>query len=943
MEIVTAEGTISAGPPQRCAVLASLAVNAGRPVTVETLIDRIWEDRPPEHVRRALHAHVARIRRLLEQTGGPAGPSARLVRRSGGYLLEVAPERVDVHRFRHLLQAARAPKLPDVERVTLLREALGLWQGEPLGGLTGQWAARTRQSWRQQYLDAVTAWARAELRVENAAAVIGPLTDLVGENPLLEPLVAVLMRALYTVGRSTQAVDLYSVTRRRLVEELGAEASAELRRVHQAILRDDLDGQRPAVTPPHPRPASVALAQLPRDIRGFSGRNAELARLHAALPASDEQAATVVVSALAGTAGVGKTALAVHWAHQVRHRFPDGQLYVNLRGFDPSGSMMDPAEALRGFLDALQVTPQRIPIGVDAQSALYRSLLAGRRILIVLDNARNADQVRPLLPGAPGCLALVTSRNQLAGLVADGALPLTLDLLTPVEARELLTLRLGADRIADEPQAVEEIISRCAHLPLALAVVAARAAAHLRFPLHALATELGDVQNRLDVLTGGDAATDVRAVLSWSYRTLAPQAALLFRLLALHPGPDISASATASLAGLPRRQVQSLLAELTRANLIVEHVPGRYAFHDLLRAYAAEQAHATDTDQQRRAAIHRTLDHYLHTAYAAALLLHACRDAIPLAPLGAGVTPERLPDHRQALTWFTTEHAVLLAAVEHASDAGFDTHTWQLAWTLTDFLDRQGHWHDWIAAQRAAVTSGRRLSDPATEAGAHQQSGHAHIQLGRFDEARAHLQDALALFRLAGEKPGQAQTHYSFAVLSERQGRHTEALHHARRCLELFDAADHRHGKALALSTLGWLQAQLGDHRRALTNCQRSLALFQEIGDLHGQGETLDRLGYVHHHLGHHIQAVACYRQALELLGELRDRYWEARILTHLGDTHHSAGVPSAARDAWRKAVDILDDLGLPGADGVRAKLAALEGLSAPASPPDPPGRRKTP
>src|SRR5262249_40894759 len=454
--------------------------------------------------------------------------------------------------------------------------------------------------------------------------------------------------------------------------------------------------------------------QLPKAPVAFTGRVRELDRLNEALTAvldpaepADERVGVVVISAIAGTAGVGKTALAVHWAHQVADRFPDGQLYVNLRGFDQVGAVMGYAEAGRGFRDALGVPVAGIPVGVDAQAALYRSVLAGRRMLVVLDNARDPGQVRPLLPAAPGCLVLVTSRNQLCGLVAaDGARLLTLDLLTRAEARTLLARRLGPDRTAAEPDAVEEIITRCARLPLALAVVAARAATHPRFPLHALTADLRGVHDRLDALDGGDLATDVRAVFSWSYQALGGGAARLFRLLGLHPGPDISTPApvtpppaAASLAARPAPGARALLAELARANLVVEHAPGRHTSHDLLRVYASQLAQTIDSDGERRAATGRMLDHYLHTAYAADRMLYPARDPIMLAPLRPGVTPEQPADHQQALAWFTAEHPALLAAVEYAGATGWDTHTWQLAWTLWTFLHWQGHWHDQVPVQ----------------------------------------------------------------------------------------------------------------------------------------------------------------------------------------------------------------------------------------------------
>jgi len=669
--------------------------------------------------------------------------------------------------------------------------------------------------------------------------------------------------------------------------------------------------------------AVPAPAQLPAAVANFTGRDEYLKQLDA-LVTDPRTVNAVVVTAIGGTAGVGKTALAVHWAHRVADRFGDGQLYVNLRGFDPSGSAMEPAEAIRAFLDALTVPPERIPAGPAAQAGLYRSLLAGKRMLIVLDNARDAEQVRPLLPGSPGCLVVVTSRAQLAGLVAtDGAHPLTLDLLTPAEAHDLLAHRLGADRLAAEPDAVGEIITGCAGLPLALTIVAARAV-YSPFGLTTIAAELRDAQGGLDPFDSGDPATDVRAVFSWSYRTLSDDAARLFRLLGVHPGPDVSTPAAASLAGTSPDQIRPLLAELTRTHLIREHRPGRYGFHDLLRAYATEQTHRHDTDGERHAATHRLLDHYLHTAYTADRLLHPVRDPITPVPPQPGVSPETPADHRQALAWFTTEHPVLLAAVDHAANTGFDTHTWQLAWTLANFLDRRGYWPDQAATLHAAVAAARRLADPAAQARGHRDLAYAYLRLGRYDDAHTELRCALDLYDQTGDQVGQARTHLIVALLRGRQGRHAEALHHARQALDLSRAAGHRAGQARALNDVGWAHAQLGDHQQALTACQQALPLHQELGNRAGQAATWDSLGYAHHHLGHHTQAITSYQHALDLLRDLGERYNEADTLTHLGDTYRAAGDPDAARDAWQQALTILDELHHPDADQVRTKLHHL-------------------
>jgi transcriptional regulator with XRE-family HTH domain len=551
-------------------------------------------------------------------------------------------------------------------------------------------------------------------------------------------------------------------------------------------------------------------AQLPADVTGFAGRSDQLGRLTKLLDSGDRPA-TVVISAIAGTAGVGKTALAVHWAHQVLARFPEGQLYVNLRGFDPAGTAATPAEVLRSFLDALDVPAQRVPAGLDAQTALYRSLLAGRRMLVLLDNARDADQVRPLLPGTPGCLVLVTSRNQLAGLIAGaGALPLPLDLLDPDEARELLARRIGMDRITAEPGAVDEIVERCARLPLALAIVAARAAIQPGLPLAVLATELHHLQERLDTLATGDAGTDVRSVFSWSYQQLSRPAARLFRLLGVHPGPDLGTSAAASLAGIPPERVRPMLAELVRAHLVTERVPGRYALHDLLRAYAGELAASGEPEADRQAAVRRLLDHYLGSAHRAEAVLNPTRDVIELIPPLAGVTVDVLESAEATTAWFTAEYQVLMAAVPLAVDAGLDRHAWQLAWSMARFLDRRD-FRDAAAIQRIALEAAQRLGDPAAQGFSHLRCGRIYWLLGQYDEAQVHLEHALEAYRQLGDDAKQGDVHRGLGGMLDRQGRYRDALHQVEQALARYRASGHRVGQAYTLNDIGWSHAQLGE------------------------------------------------------------------------------------------------------------------------------------
>jgi tetratricopeptide (TPR) repeat protein len=674
---------------------------------------------------------------------------------------------------------------------------------------------------------------------------------------------------------------------------------------------------------------SVVPRQLPGAAGRLAGRQVELGALAAVLGRSSGRvggAAAIVV--ISGTAGVGKTTLAVYWAHRVADRFPDGQLYVNLRGFDPTGAVLDPADAVRRFLDALGVPAKALPVDLDGQVGLYRSLLADRRVLIVLDNARDAAQVRPLLPGAASCLVVVTSRSQLTGLLAGhGAQPINLDLLTVGEARDLLAHRLGPDRVDADPDTVAEIIARCARLPLALAVVAARGATHPNLPLTALAGELRDARDRLDVLVGEDPATDIRAVLSWSYDALTPQAARLLRLLGLHPGPDLSTPAAASLAALSTPRVRTLLAELTRANLIVEHATDRYTLHDLLRAYATDLADALDPDQQRQAAAHRILDHYLHTAALAARLVAPHRDPIEPGPAQPGVIAEHLADQRQAMTWFITEHPVLMATVDRSAAGGFDTHTWQLACVLYDFLDRHAHWHDLAVAGYAAVAAANRLADPTAQARAYLTLAIAHTRLGRYDEAHIQFQDALDVTRRTGDQTGQAHTYNGLVQLWGHQGRHAEGLALSERAYELYRAVGHRHGQAMALNNIGWAHALLGDHEQGIVYCQQALTQLQDLGNRYGQAATWDSLGYAHHHLGHHTQAVTCYQHALALSEDLGDRYYTAVGLTGLGDALHAAGDHKAAYRSWQQALTNLDHLnhvGNPEADQLRTRLATL-------------------
>ncbi|WP_346176818.1 AfsR/SARP family transcriptional regulator [Streptomyces cuspidosporus] len=943
------ETELDLGRPQRRALLALLLAGAGRTVSMEGLIDGLWSQDPPESAANVIHRHVGAVRRLLEP-GLPTRAAGRwLLRGAGGYRLEVDADSLDLLRFRGLRDAARqaAEEGAAGRAVTLILEALALWQGPAAAGIAP--AVRDRPAFAsldREHLAAVKESADLALSAGLAEPVLPGLRAAAAGSPLDEPLLSRLVLVLAATGHRSEALEVYEGARARLADELGISPGAELlaartaaagtappttaRAANQAGVPAGGPGGGGAGRAAHDGPpgsagfAAPSPAQLPPDLPVFTGRRAELAEVLARLPGEARTASTVLISAIGGMAGIGKTTLAVHWAHRVRDRFPDGQLYVNLRGFDPTGPAMSPGEAVRGFLVALGVPPQHIPNGVDDQAALYRSLLAGRRVLVLLDNALSTDQVRPLLPGSRDCLTIVTSRNQLQGLLAAyGAHALSLRPLDVDDAREFLARRLGDDRVASAPGAVAEIAERCAGLPLALACVAARAALRPDVPLSVVAEELRESRGGLDVFTGGEVSTDVAAVFSWSYRAVPPAAARLFRLLGLQAGPDVSAEAAASLAGLPAREARPLLAELARVQLISEHAPGRYVLHDLLRAYSQELARTDEPERERRAAVHRLLDHYVHAAHAADLLLAPHLDPIPPTPPRPGAVLESFPDRERALAWLAAEYPALLLAVDDAARNGFDSHACRLAWALEAFFDRRGHWHDWAAAQRTALRCALRTAEPGMEARALRALARVEGRLGRHDEARAHLERALRLFTELGDDIGRGNTHRSLGWTADQQGDLRAALRHNQEALELLRAADDRPAWASVLASVGWYHALLGEFDVALSHCRAALPVLREHGDRYGEAAARHTVGYLHQQAGRHPGAVSAYRDALTVYRELGAPYMEAQTLTDLGDVHSALGDAESAEDAWRQALALLTGLGHPDARKVGERLTA--------------------
>lgn len=916
-------------------LLAVLLWRAGQPVSTDELAELVWDGVPPSRVSDATRALVMRLRRRLDHRA-----AARIVTRAPGYLIEISGDELDASQFGTLTAragaAVRAGQWAQAGQTA--SQALGLWRGAALIDVPSQ---ALRDRW-VPYLDQLHEQAldwriEADLHDGRHEQLVPELRDLTARHPLREHLHGQLMLALYQCGRQAEALAAYRRARDVLVMELGVEPGPGLRDLHQRILAADpalaaeLAGPgRAGQRVPAPDGGTAAPRQLPAGIWHFTGREAELDILTVALRKSGSPGNDApVILAISGTAGVGKTALAVHWAHQHAGSFPDGQLYADLRGFDPGDPPEGTATVVRGLLAALGVPPARIPAELGGQIGLYRSVLAGRRVLVVLDNARDSDQVRPLLSGAAGCLVLVTSRSQLTGLIAlDGAVPLAVGLLTEQQALDLLSRRLGAGRIAREQPEAAELAALCARLPLALNIAAARLVTHPAMSLRELCDNLRDARRRLEMLSAEPGHADVSAVFSSSYEAVSAPAARLFRLLGIHPGPDISFPAAASLGALDLDQARRALDELTSANLLTEHAPGRYMLHDLLKAYAAGQAHAQDTADGLRSALGRVLDHYLRAACAAALLFSP-RSRPPRPPdLWTGVIEVRLDGAEQALAWCQAELAVLSAAVNCAASSGFATHAWQLAWAIEIIPDQWRRWRDQLAAGEVALAAARRTGDLAGQAFAHRHLGRALTVGGLHAQARDHLQQAQTLFCRLGDRPNQADTELAIALVLIILQDPARALARSWHALRLYQADGDSTGQAVALYRMGWAHTVLGRYEHGLATCELALEVARHADDPFiwlVQSSALDSIGIAHHHLGQHDAAIASYRQALSILQGIGEVWLTAFPLEHLGDTYHAAGDPDAARDAWNQAISVLDYSQLPGADEIRRKFRELD------------------
>jgi DNA-binding SARP family transcriptional activator/tetratricopeptide (TPR) repeat protein len=916
VELHRAGRAIRCGGPRQRSVLAALAVDAGRAVPTDLLIDRVWGESPPNRVRHALHVYIARLRQLLS---GPAtDPSAaRVLHRSGGYVLEMDPERVDLHRFLTLVDHARGRPSAD-ESATLLGEALGLWRGPPLADLPGQWAARVRQAWQQHYLDTVLAWSDALATVGRPGTALAHLTELAAEHPLVEPVAAALMRALHAAGRSADALEHYAKTRRCLSDELAAEPGAQLRDLHRQILASGVGPTRPDPAPPPAVPR-----QLPAAPPQFTGRLPEVARLERLA-----DPAQVMIATIDGMAGVGKTALAVHVAHRVADRYPDGQFFLDLHGHTRDISPMNPGEALDRLLRAMDTPGELIPAEPQLRSALWRSRLAGHRVLLLLDNAASAGQVAPLLPGAPGCLVLITSRRRLGGL--DVTDTVSLDTLPHPDAVSLFTRATGADRLSGEPpELLTQTVELCGRLPLAIRIAAARLRSHPSWTVAHLLERLGDRRHRLAELEAGEHR--ITAALELSHEQLAPDQRHTYQMLGLHPGPDLDAAAAAALTGATSWQARRLLDRLLEAHLLQEPTPGRFQFHDLVREHAAGAA-ATVSRSVRLAAVARLLDHY--------------RRSVP-----AELDPS-------AADWLDAELPNLLATAHYAAEHGWPDHCLRLSAALHRHLRARGGYveavalhHHALAAARAIANAGGELSafnrlgdiywlqgrhaqatgafqqalriaselgDRAGELAASAGLGRVHWLQGRYAAATDCLIAALPIARALGDRVAEADILVALSDVHRLWGRHEQAVDACSNALRIARRIGNRTAEQAALRGRGWARRLLGRYEQAADDCERGLRIAREIGHHLGELGGVLGLGHVHRLQGRHPQATECYRHAEDLAARVGNRNWLFEAVHGTGRMHLATGRPDASLACHRQALDLAAQLDQP-ADVARA------------------------
>jgi DNA-binding SARP family transcriptional activator/tetratricopeptide (TPR) repeat protein len=883
---------------QRRALLAYLLLHHGRTVSVSQLIDALWGSTPPATAKAQVFAAVSAVRRMLRAHGGDLITSS-----PAGYLLTTAGHQFDLLNFRELVAQAQAPDSP-AEAVNALRAALQLWKGTPLAGVAGAYVEPTRAQLVQEQLAAQEQLFEVELELGRHDAIIPELFALAGAQPLRERPIGQLMLALYRGGRQAEALETYRVARRRFIDELGIEPTPQLDHLHNRILLNDLD-----LVPAGPKihAASAHRRFLPRDVPDFVGREQDLAQL-TAFAGESPGGNAFIVSAIAGIGGVGKTALAVHWAHQATLDFPDGQLYVNLRGFQP-GEAMSAAEALSVLLRALDVAGDAIPPDADEAAALYRTTLAGQKVLVLLDNAASAEQVRPLLPASPGSLVLITSRDALTGLIArDGARRITLGTLSADEAIALLRRIIGSARVTAEPDAAHELIVACGHLPLAVRIAAAILAGRPHHSIAGFTAELTDGDRLSQLQIDNDPESAVRAVLEQSYVRLSPQARRVFRLLGLIPGHDFALAAVTQLCALSNVDVVRLVHELSAAHMLSEDRPGRYRMHDLVRFFAVEQARAEEPGQAARAALIRLFSHYLSTADAAMTVVAPQTARLPL--------PDALPestvtfaDAADALSWLKTEHPNLVAAIQHAIGHGLPEFCWQLADVVRGYFWISRHFDDWQASSQIGLAAAGTQQNVGGQAAMHLSLGIADRTVNRLAEAIEHFETAGALARQAGWLEGEASAVNSLGIVHATRGDMHAALAGFSAALQVNRQLNRAATVAMNLGNIVVLRIWLGEVRQAIVECREALELHRQTGNRAGEALMHNNLAVALQGNGQFAAASEHLRRALALR-DPADKSGRTISLTGLAQCQLHSGQLEAAQVAVAEAVQLARDAG---------------------------------
>ncbi|MEV8439726.1 BTAD domain-containing putative transcriptional regulator [Actinosynnema sp. NPDC051121] len=896
VDVVRSDGArvpVAARKPR--VLLATLLLHAGDWVSVERLVEALWPEGAPPSAEQNTKTYVWKLRRLLAGDAGERIAGERIAGGRGGYRLAVADDELDSCRFEGLVRAGRRHGDAGRNRqaAAAFAEALELWRGDPYGELTGPDAETVRARLVERRLTALEGHAEALSALGSHDEAVVALTGLVARHPFRERLRGALMTALYRAGRQAEALDVYDEGRVLLDRELGVRPGEELRRLHLRVLNQDSTLLRDASPS-----AWASPAQVPAAVVGFTGRAEHLRRLDDLLTSADDRQPPPI-AVVTGTGGVGKTALVVHWAHRVRDRFPDGQLHVNLRGYDPELPVA-PGDALSGFLRALGVDSRDIPQDLDERAAAFRSLLAGRRVLVVLDNARTAAQVRPLLPGSPGCLVLVTSRDSLRGLIAkDGATRLGLDLLPADEAHDLLRALIG-DRAAAQPGAVEALAELCARLPLALRLAAELATGRPTASLADLGRELVREQDRLDRLDDdADPHAALRSAFSWSYRHLPPAVARVFRLLGAHPCHELGITAIAALTGSDDAAARRHVDVLVQSHLVERTADGRFQMHDLLRAYARGLAAERDPAAERDAALHALAEHYVRTAEVATGLFDPVDRPGRAEPSPAGPTTRD-----EAVAWLESERANLLAVAEHAAAHGDAAHAEELADALWRYFHVRGHHDESLALHTHALVAGRRRSDRVAVGVALSGFGVACERLGRYEEALRHHEQAVAVGRETGDVSFTGRALKNLGVVLRRLGRHEDAVSAFEEALSIARAIGNRRGEAGVLCSLALVHEASGRHEEALRHMEQALAAVPDVDNDHALVDHLRaNLGLVHLGLGRWEVAGRHLGDALAGARATGNRDLESEVLDTLGELATACGDPRRAVDHHEEAL----------------------------------------